>query len=520
LVLTFDSISVTMVKFNIYARKKQWKLFLFALAVAIVSGSMYYTSIIVRKVAEQEQTNVKIWADAIYRKTELVKYIEQFFQQIREEDRKSVVLLAEAYKQLIRTDDPNVDLTFYVDIIRYNSTIPIILTDEDGRIINTKNVDFNEDTVTFLSGKLLDEFSVYPPIPARYFQNKKNYLYYKDSKLHSELHQVLNDLVSDFFSEVVINAASVPVIITDSTKQKVIDFGNIEPNKIMEPLFVEKTIAEMAASNPPIEIELTNLGKSYIFYKGSSLLTQLRYFPIVQILIMGLFLFIGYMMFNTARRSEQNQVWVGLAKETAHQLGTPLSSMMAWMELLKEENPNPEIVSELRKDVERLEKVTDRFSKIGALPKLTDTNIVKVIHNSIEYLKTRTSRKITYEITPAPDTEIIAPINLHLFEWVIENLTKNAVDAMESKGTFSVNIEENNGHIIIDLTDTGKGIPKSKFKSIFNPGYSGKKRGWGLGLSLAQRIIRDYHRGKIFVKSSTIDKGTTFRIILRKKVKL
>lgn len=162
-----------MVKFNIYARKKQWKLFLFALAVAIVSGSMYYTSIIVRKVAEQEQTNVKIWADAIYRKTELVKYIEQFFQQIREEDRKSVVLLAEAYKQLIRTDDPNVDLTFYVDIIRYNSTIPIILTDEDGRIINTKNVDFNEDTVTFLSGKLLDEFSVYPPIPARYFQNKK-----------------------------------------------------------------------------------------------------------------------------------------------------------------------------------------------------------------------------------------------------------------------------------------------------------------------------------------------------------
>ena len=364
-----------MVKFNIYARKKQWKLFLFALAVAIVSGSMYYTSIIVRKVAEQEQTNVKIWADAIYRKTELVKYIEQFFQQIREEDRKSVVLLAEAYKQLIRTDDPNVDLTFYVDIIRYNSTIPIILTDEDGRIINTKNVDFNEDTVTFLSGKLLDEFSVYPPIPARYFQNKKNYLYYKDSKLHSELHQVLNDLVSDFFSEVVINAASVPVIITDSTKQKVIDFGNIEPNKIMEPLFVEKTIAEMPASNPPIEIELTNLGKSYIFYKGSSLLTQLRYFPIVQILIMGLFLFIGYMMFNTARRSEQNQVWVGLAKETAHQLGTPLSSMMAWMELLKEENPNPEIVSELRKDVERLEKVTDRFSKIGALPKLTDTNI-------------------------------------------------------------------------------------------------------------------------------------------------
>jgi signal transduction histidine kinase len=504
---------------NIYERKKRWKLFLFGAAIAIVAGSMWYTNIIVKKVAEQEQMNIKIWADAIHRKTTLVQYIEKFFDQIREEDRKRVILLAEAYKQLIRTEDPNIDLTFYVDIIRSNTTIPVILTDEDGRIINTKNVDFDQDTVIFLHGALLDEFSTYPPIPARYFQRKMNYLYYKDSWLHSELHGVLDDLVRSFFSEVVINAASVPVIITDSTRKKVIDFGNIEPDRIMDPDFVERTIAEMESSNAPIEIELAELGKSYIFYKGSYLLTQLTFYPVVQLTVIALFLFIGYMMFNTARRSEQNQVWVGLAKETAHQLGTPLSSMIAWMELLKMEDINHDAINELSKDVNRLEKITDRFSKIGSVPKLDDENIVEVVHNSINYLKTRTSRKINYIITPGIDVVIAAPINMHLFEWVIENITKNAIDAMGTKGTFTVNIEEQNDHVIIDLTDTGKGIPKSRFRSVFNPGFTSKKHGWGLGLSLADRIIRNYHRGKIFVKSSALEKGTTFRILLRKNLK-
>jgi signal transduction histidine kinase len=503
---------------NIYERKKRWKLLLFAVAIAIVAGSMWYTNVIVKKVAEQEQMNIKIWADAIHRKTTLVQYIEKFFEQIREEDRKRVTLLSEAYRQLIRTDDPNVDLTFYVDIIKSNTTIPVVLTDEDGKIINTKNVNFDQDTVLFLQGQLLEEFSTYPPIPARYFQQKMNYLYYKDSWLHSELHDVLNDLVRSFFSEIVINSASVPVIITDSTRKKVIDFGNIAPDRIMDPDFVEHTIAEMESSNDPIEIELAELGKSYIFYKGSHLLTQLTFYPVVQLTVIALFLFIGYMMFNTARRSEQNQVWVGLAKETAHQLGTPLSSMIAWMELLKMENISHDAINELNKDVNRLEKITDRFSKIGSVPKLTEENIVEVIYNSVAYLKTRTSRKINYIIKPGHDTVITAPINIHLFEWVIENITKNAIDAMGTKGTFSVNIEEQNGHVVIDLSDTGKGIPKSKFKSVFNPGFTSKKHGWGLGLSLADRIIRNYHRGKIFVKSSSIEKGTTFRILLRKNL--
>lgn len=506
---------------NIYAKKRQWKLFLLAAALAIVAGSMWYTNIIVNKVAKEEKKNIRIWADAIKSKTKLVTYIEDFFEQIRKEDRKRVELLAEAYKQLIKTQDPDVDLTFYVNIIRSNENIPVILTDEDGGIINVNNVDFDQDTVIFLQGALREEFTNYPPIEARYYLDRKNYLYYKDSRLYTELRSVLDDLVSSFFDEVVINAASVPVIVTDSSKKNVRASGNIEDKVINDPVLLAKTISEMESDNPPFEITLADQGKSYIFYRGSYLLTQLTFYPVVQLGIIAFFLLVGYLMFSTARRSEQNQVWVGLAKETAHQLGTPLSSMIAWLEIMKMDgNQNEdEALTELTKDVDRLEKITERFSKIGSVPNLESQNIVEVVHNSIAYLKTRTSRKIHYQITPDLDIGIYAPVNLHLFEWVIENITKNAVDAMGAKGRFTAEIIEENGFVHIDLSDTGKGIPKSKFRSIFHPGYTSKKRGWGLGLSLAERIIKNYHNGKIFVKQSAIDKGTTFRITLRKHIK-
>lgn len=504
---------------NIYARKRQWKLFLLASALAIVAGSMWYTNIIVNKVAREEKKNIRIWADAIQSKTRLVTYIEDFFEQIRQEDRKRVELLAEAYKQLIRTEDPDVDLTFYVNIIRSNKNIPLILTEEDGRIVSSNNVDFDEDTVIYLDGKLKEEFTKYPPIEARYYMDRKNYLYYKDSRLYTELRDVLDDLIRSFFDEVVINAASVPVIVTDSTKKNVRASGNMEQDVINDPELLAEAISEMESDNLPLEITLADQGKSYIFYRGSYLLTQLTYYPVFQLGIIAFFLLVGYLMFSTARRSEQNQVWVGLAKETAHQLGTPLSSMIAWLEIMKMEGQQNEALSELSKDVDRLEKITERFSKIGSVPKLTSQNIVEVVHNSISYLKTRTSRKIKYEINPDLDIGIYAPVNLHLFEWVIENVAKNAVDAIGTSGKFTVDITEENGFVHIDLTDTGKGIPKSKFRSVFHPGYTSKKRGWGLGLSLAERIIKNYHNGKIFVKSSVIDKGTTIRITLRKHVK-
>ncbi len=242
------------------------------------------------------------------------------------------------------------------------------------------------------------------------------------------------------------------------------------------------------------------------------------FFPYFQLSIIAVFLFIAYILFSSARNSEQNQVWVGLAKETAHQLGTPISSMIGWIELLRLEGYEGEAIGELNKDVERLHKITDRFSKIGSEPKLRKQNVVAIIYDSVNYIKSRASRKVKYNILTPRETEIIVPINLHLFEWVIENVCKNAIDAIGGEGNIEIDIQEEENIVVIDISDDGKGIPKSKFKTIFNPGYTSKRRGWGLGLSLAKRIIKDYHKGKIFVKSSTISKGTTFRIMLRKSV--
>jgi signal transduction histidine kinase len=210
-------------------------------------------------------------------------------------------------------------------------------------------------------------------------------------------------------------------------------------------------------------------------------------------------------------------VWVGMAKETAHQLGTPLSSMIAWVELLKLKGLDDDTVREIEKDVHRLETVTDRFSKIGSAARMEPLNIVEVIYNTVSYMQPRTSAKVQYDITPGPDRDIQVPINLHLFEWVIENLVKNAVDAMEGSGKVSIAISEEDSKVNIDVTDTGKGITRSRFKTIFNPGYTSKTRGWGLGLTLSRRIITNYHSGKIFVKSSVVGEGTTFRIVLNKK---
>jgi signal transduction histidine kinase len=272
----------------------------------------------------------------------------------------------------------------------------------------------------------------------------------------------------------------------------------------------------MQTQNEPIEIEVADRGKNYIFYKDSYVLTQLRYFPYIQLVIIGIFLLVAYLIFSTSRRSEQNQVWVGLAKETAHQLGTPLSSMMAWVDYLESKGLDQETITELHKDVNRLKTITDRFSKIGSVPVLKPENIVSLIYQSVSYFKTRASQKILFSIDVPEETVIMVPLNYQLFDWVIENLIKNAIDAMTRSGNINIQVFEEGKHVFIDISDSGKGIPRNMFKTIFNPGYSSKQRGWGLGLSLSKRIIREYHRGKIFVKSSTLGKGSTFRIMLRK----
>lgn len=500
---------------NLYARKKRWKWILFSFAVLIVAISLWYTNILVREIAQDERKNIRIWADAIYQKAELVNYTDKFFNQIKNEERKRVELLADAYRIVTVVDESEI-LNFLLKFISENTTVPVILTDSKGKIKNSINVDFDPDTVQYLKGELRNEFMGYTPVKITYEGDKYDYLFYQESKLFTELRVVIDDLAESFFSEIVLNSASVPVIITDSTKTRVIEYGLLDEKKAQDSLYLVKTLEHMASDNDPIEIELADQGKRYIFYQDSELLTRLMIFPYFQLGIVGLFLFIAYIFFSSARKSEQNQVWVGLAKETAHQLGTPLSSMLAWIELLKMNGQNDETVVELNKDVERLRKITERFSKIGAEPILRNINMVKVVYDSVNYIKSRASQKVNYTINQPPKAEIYAPVNLHLFEWVIENLCKNAIDAIGGDGNIEIDISEEDNLVLIDITDDGKGVPKSKFKTIFNPGYTSKKRGWGLGLSLAQRIVRDYHKGKIFVKSSVINKGTTFRVILLK----
>jgi signal transduction histidine kinase len=500
---------------NIYTRKKRWKWILFGLAVVIVSASLWYTDILVSEIAADERNNIRIWADAIYQKAELVNYTDRFFDQIKEEERKRVELLADAYRILTVVNESQV-LNFFIKFASENTTIPVILTDANGRIKSTTNIDFNPDSVLYLKGEMRKEFMVYPPVKIIYEPGKFDYLYYKDSKLFSELRLIIDDLVDSFFSEVVLNSASVPVIITDSTRTHVIEYGLLDTLKARDTLYLQRTLQHMAGDNDPIEIELADQGKRFIFYQNSDLLTRMMYFPYIELGIIAMFLFIAYIFFSSARKSEQNQVWVGLAKETAHQLGTPLSSMIAWIELLKMDGQTNETVIELNKDIDRLQKITDRFSKIGSEPRLKNENIVKVIYDGVDYIRSRASKKVKYHIQQPLEQEIYAPINLHLFDWVIENLCKNAIDAIGGDGKIEIDIREEEKLVLIDIADDGKGIPKSKFKTIFNPGYTSKKRGWGLGLSLSKRIINDYHKGKIFVKSSIINKGTTFRIILRK----
>jgi signal transduction histidine kinase len=308
---------------------------------------------------------------------------------------------------------------------------------------------------------------------------------------------------------------SIPLIVTNE-KDSVLIFANIpfQPNRREE--ILKKEFRKMKLQNPPIEIFISNDLKQFLYYRESYLLRNLRLFPVVQLLVIFLFIGVAYLAFSASRRAEQNQVWVGLSKETAHQLGTPISSLLAWLELLKLQNVDESTISELEKDVNRLEKITARFSKIGSRPELILTDLVQVILSSVEYIKRRSPEKVKYEVLFDPSKIWEIPLNEALFSWVIENLSKNAMDAMNGSGQIIFSLKQKENMILVDISDTGKGLLKSQFKTIFQPGYSTKKRGWGLGLSLAKRIIENYHKGKIFIKESEINKGTTFRIILHR----
>jgi signal transduction histidine kinase len=317
-----------------------------------------------------------------------------------------------------------------------------------------------------------------------------------------------------FLVSVIQNNETVPVILveSDTTPSSVRNIDTTRVNNVK--LYLERKLQEMMEENPPIEIPLSGDKKQYLYYSRSTILTSLIYYPWVQLGVILIFIAVAYFAFSSSRKAEQNQVWVGLSKETAHQLGTPISSLMAWLEMLKLKNHDKNLVGELDKDVHRLNIIAERFSKIGSPPILKPENLIKVIGNSINYLKTRSSEKIIFHFQPEKH-ELLVPLNTSLFEWVIENVCKNAMDAIGEQGEIRISISQNSHFVFIDISDTGKGISKSKYKTIFKPGFTTKKRGWGLGLSLTKRIIEEYHKGKIFVAESDIGKGSTIRIILK-----
>ena len=308
---------------------------------------------------------------------------------------------------------------------------------------------------------------------------------------------------------------TIPVIVLNE-KGEIYAHRNLDPTRVDKPQYLKKQLKEMGEENEPIEILFDGDRKNTLYYKESTLLTQLRIYPMVLLGVIALFILIAYWAFSTSRKSEQNRVWNGMAKETAHQIGTPLSSLMGWIEILRSQNANPEALVEMEKDVHRLETITDRFSKVGSMPQMKKEPINEVALNAVNYLQSRISKKIALQFNSEVSQNEKVDLNVQLFGWVIENLLRNAADAIEGGGTINVNLTQNNKWYQLEVKDSGKGIPKAQQKTIFRPGFTTKSRGWGLGLSLAKRIIEEYHNGKIFVSQSEVKKGTSIKILLPK----
>jgi two-component sensor histidine kinase len=321
-----------------------------------------------------------------------------------------------------------------------------------------------------------------------------------------------NDSNVNFIFEVIRDNRTVPVILTDE-QGNINGFRNLDSIKMMNPAYIDRQLRIMEEQHQPIEIDYYEGKKVYIYYKDSILLTKLQFYPLIMLLVISLFIGIAYLGFNASRRSEQNRVWAGMARETAHQIGTPLSSLMGWLEILKSQNVDDTTISEIAKDIDRLEIITDRFSKIGSKPSIESEDVLSICRDTLQYLERRSPRKIEFELKSEQES-IFAPLNRSLFSWVIENLVRNGVDSMEGEGRIEIELHDHGKKVYIDISDTGKGIRKSDFNNIFKPGFTTKTRGWGLGLSLAKRIIESYHGGRISVLRSERERGSTFRIVL------
>lgn len=514
---------------NIYSNKQRWKIILLVLALVFVGVSLFMSNSIVSKVHDREKERAKQWAGAIKKKVQLVKLTNQTFTQLREKEREKVALWIDASKEIAKPTslELNSDISFPLKIINQYKNIPVVLVDNENNVSADVNIPFDTSDLRTLYPsatkrelqnhfddsllKLSDQWKIVnPPFTIEVYTNLFMTYYYGDSKEIIRLEHDKDSLLASFNEDLINNEGLVPVLLFDTQNDSVI--GSNLPADLISVKNLEKTKKELLGGNEPISILFGENEQMLLYFDSSSELKQLKYFPYIQFVIIGLFIFIAYLIFSTFRKAEQNKVWAGMAKETAHQLGTPLSSLMAWTELLDNEEKNKEITVEMRKDITRLDKVTDRFSKIGSEAKLKDQDLTETAQSIVTYLRPRISKMVELNFV-SKDMPAVAH-NASLLEWVIENIIKNGVDAMEGKGKVDVLVHFDPTNAYIDISDTGKGVEKKNLNKIFKPGFSTKKRGWGLGLSLVRRIINEYHKGRVYVLHSEPNKGTTFRISL------
>lgn len=497
-------------KYSLKNPKLRWAFLI--IGFAIILYFFIQINKIIRQLRKEEQIKIELWANAVSRKAHFVDHTAKFFNKLAQEEKIRLQQFITAH-QIILSQPLDAELNFYYDFIVNNKSIPVIITDEFNNIQLSQNVEIPQGQKV-LVGNLMKRFSQNPPFEYN-VSGMKFKLYYSESNVYRNMRETLNYFTQTFLDDLVNNSVFLPVVITDSTETEVIASGNIE-EKLIDKENLPQTIRKMKDENGVWTINLPEKPNARIFYQHSQFITALQYYPLVYLLITIFFVWLIFRLFKAMKKSEEDMLWIGMNKETAHQLGTPISALVAWVEYLRLQPENETICQEITKDINRLDMITKRFSQIGTNPELTPINIIPIIEGAMNYLCSRSSKKVIYDINLPKEEEIILPINQCLLEWVLENLSKNAIDAMGGIGTLSLEMSQDNKRVIIDISDTGKGMQKKEFKKIFEAGYTTKERGWGMGLSLAKRIIEEYHHGKIFVKQSVIGKGTTFRIMLKK----
>lgn len=499
-----------------FGSKNKSEIFILIFIALLAIVTIVYANMLANRLDKKEESEVILWAKAISEKAKVLKLSNEVFRLLASEERKKVEINYRTTEFLL-SENNNEILSYLLFISESNNQIPIIITDASQKILTSRNV----ENIKFKNGIVLSktihpEYFKYQPIVID-LHGKKNYLYYRESKIYQKLSEVLKASGNQFVDEITNNTSMLPVILLDKN-QKIQNYGNIPKDIANDKAKFARYVTELKSSNKPIIIDIDPKNKQYLYYQKSNISTYIKWFPVGLYSILGMMLLLTFSAIKNTRNFEKNQIWVGMSKETAHQLGTPISSLGAWLEVIETADNLPEsqlnVVEEMKKDVNRLTLIADRFSKIGSKPKLEQVQLEEIIDTCFDYLKNRASKRVIFTMDQI-DPSIYVKINRQLFEWVIENMVKNAFDAISNEGKVHIGTKLYHDKLCIDVSDSGKGILPKDVESIFEPGFTTKKRGWGLGLSLCKRIIVDYFDGKIYVHSSKINSGTILRIELK-----